>query len=201
MITTVIFDLGAVLIDWNPRYVFKHLFVTKEAMEYFLENICNNEWNELQDAGRSFEDATKILIQKFPEYSAEIEAYYGRWEEMLAGPIHETVSLLSKIKTDNKYRLLALTNWSAESFPIALKRFEFLSWFDGIVVSGEEKLKKPDPEIFNLLLDRYLLNSSECLFIDDNINNIKSAKVLGFQCVHFEDVETSLNEILKLLKY
>jgi 2-haloacid dehalogenase len=199
MINTVVFDLGAVLVDWNPRYVFKHLFVTEDATEHFLAKVCTSEWNELQDAGRSFQEATNILTEQFPEYRSEIAAYYGRWEEMLKGPIPETVVLLAELKASNSFKLFALTNWSAESFPVAKEKYNFLSWFDGIVVSGEEKMKKPDPAIFYLLLERYSIDVKSCLFIDDNLLNIETASQLGIQCVHFEETNFSVSKIRHLL--
>ncbi len=199
MINTIVFDLGAVLIDWNPRYVYRQLFVTDDAMEYFLSAICNSAWNEMQDAGRSFGEATHILTSQYPEYTNEILAYYGRWEEMLNGPIDATVDLFLSLKSSKKYQILALTNWSAESFPVALAKYDFLSLFDGILVSGEEKLKKPDPAIFHLLIERYNLSPEKCLFIDDNITNVKSAEDLGFNCIHFTDVERDIIRIKNLL--
>lgn len=195
MIDTVVFDLGAVLIDWNPRYVYRKSFVTTDAMEYFLRHVCSSEWNEMQDAGRSFAEATAVLSSQFPEYATEIVDYYGRWEEMLGGPIDQTVELLYDLKQFGKYKLLALTNWSAESFPVALDRYEFLSWFDGILVSGEEKMKKPDPAIFHLLVERYDIKPATSLFIDDNIKNIDSAAELGFHCLHFVNIDDNIKTL------
>src|SRR5215212_5971306 len=139
-ITTIIFDLGGVLIDWNPRYVYRTIFDNEEKIDWFFENICTNEWNEHQDSGRSLKEATEELVAKHPEHENEIRAYYDRWEEMLGGPINETVEILRSLKEANKYKLYALTNWSAETFPVALQRYDFLQWFDGIVMSGEEKI-------------------------------------------------------------
>lgn len=185
MIDTIIFDLGGVLIDWNPRYVYKQLYLTEDAMEHFLSEICTNSWNEKQDEGRSFQEATELLINNFPEYKNEIIAYYSRWKDMLGGPIHATVDIFSKLRDLNKYRIFALTNWSDESFPVALEMFDFLHWFDGIVVSGAEKLKKPDPDIFRVLFDRYNINSVNAVFIDDNHANIVAARQLGLNTIHF----------------
>lgn len=194
-IKNIIFDLGGVLIDWNPRYVFKDYFVTEDAMEYFLRHVCTHEWNEMQDAGRTFEDATQVLIEKFPEYTYEIKQYYGRWIDMLAGDIPETVEILYKLLAKNQYRILALTNWSDESFPIALDQFEFLHRFEGILVSGTEKLKKPEPEIFNLMAERYDLLPTETIFIDDNLNNIATAQKLGFDAIHFSNTQKLLADL------
>ena len=185
-LTTLIFDLGGVLIDWNPRYLYRKLFDTEEEVENFLSQITTMEWNEEQDGGRSIETGTRILIKRYPEYREKITAYYSRWEEMLGGPITATVNLLDKLRKQNKYRILALTNWSAETFPIAQSRYDFLNWFEGIVVSGEEHLKKPDPAIYQLLLERYQIVSSEALFIDDNLRNIEAARLLGIQSLHYQ---------------
>lgn len=200
MIETIVFDLGGVLVDWNPRYVYKDVFVSEDTMEYFLSNICTNHWNEQQDAGRSFEEATNLLIAEYPHYETEIKMYYGCWCTMLKGSIEETVELLRQLKSSEKFRLLALTNWAAESFPVALDRFEFLHWFEGILVSGEEKLKKPDPAIFKLMISRYDLDVNKTLFIDDNAANIQAAKKLGFNVVHFTSTQKSIDEILAIIK-
>lgn len=199
MIDTVVFDLGGVLIDWNPRYVYKNLFCTNEAMEYFLGNICTNAWNEEQDAGRTFADATSLLIEEFPQYTFEILAYYGRWREMLKGELTPTVELLKSIKSAGSFRLYALTNWSAESWHVALERFIFLQYFEGILVSGVENMKKPDHKIFQLLIKRYDIIPEKTLFIDDNILNIRSALELGFNAIHFNDMMQNIKEIKGIL--
>jgi 2-haloacid dehalogenase len=186
-IDTIIWDLGGVLVDWDPRYLYKKVFRTEAAVEYFLSAICTSDWNEEQDAGRSFEEATTVLSSQFPEYKTEISMFYDRWAEMLAGPIHENVELLRKMKESGKLRLYALTNWSAQSFPVALERFEFLQWFDGILVSGQEKLKKPDPAIYYLTLERFNIDRSSALFIDDNLRNVKAARSLNISSIHFEN--------------
>lgn len=184
-ITTIIFDLGGVLIDWNPAYVFDSLIEDNEKRRHFFENICTPEWNEEQDAGRTIREANELLINQHPEWKDYIEAYYGRWEEMLGGPIEETVSIFKELKDTNRYRFYALTNWSAELFPIALDRYEFLHWFDGRLVSGEEKLRKPFPEFYQLLLDRFDIKKEEALFIDDNLRNAEAAIAFGLQTVRF----------------
>lgn len=185
MTNTIIFDFGGVLIDWDPKYLYRKLFDREEEMLHFLENVCTSDWNEEQDAGRPIEDATKLLVDRFPEHEEYIKAYYGRWEEMLGGAIEGTVDLLQALKDSERYRIYGLTNWSAETFPIAKDRFEFLNWFDGIVVSGEEKNRKPFPEFYQLLLDRYSVKAEEALFIDDNLRNIEAANKLGIQTIAF----------------
>jgi len=185
MISTIIFDLGAVLIDWNPRLMYRTLFDDEAEMEKFLAEVTTSDWNEEQDAGRPLMEGTEILIQQFPEHEHLIRAFYGRWDEMLGEAFHDTVAIFKKLKESGKYKIYALTNWSAETFPVAQARFEFLNWFDGIVVSGEEKMRKPTPEFYHILLNRYEVNAQECLFIDDNYRNILAAEKMGIACIHF----------------
>jgi 2-haloacid dehalogenase len=182
-IKNIIFDFGGVLLDWNPRYLYNNLFDDKEQMEYFLTNVCSESWNVQQDAGRSLVEATKLLQQQFPEHQLMIQRFYDDWEIMLKGEIPENTVLIEQLKKKN-YRLFGLTNWSGETFPIALKKYMFLHEFEGIVVSGDEKLIKPDKEIYLVLLNRYKLKAENSIFIDDNINNIKTASHLGFHTIH-----------------
>ena len=184
-INTIIFDLGAVLIDWNPRYMYRTIFSDEAEMEKFLAEITTSDWNEEQDAGRPLHEATHLLVQQFPEHEENIRAFYGRWEEMLGDAFHDTVEIFRQLKESGKYNIYALTNWSAETFPVAFERFEFLKWFDGIVVSGAEKMRKPTPEFYHILLDRYQVKPEEALFIDDNYRNILAAEKIGIQCIHF----------------
>jgi len=196
-ITTVLFDLGGVLIDWNPRYVFKHYFDDTEKMEWFLEKVCDSDWNEEQDAGRSLVEATELKVAEFPEWETEIRAFYGRWEEMLGDAIDGTVDILRSVHNSPNFRLYALTNWSAETFPVALRRFQFLQWFEGIVMSGEEKTRKPFKDIYQIVIDRYAVNPVETVFIDDNLRNCHAAKAMGFNVIHFispEDTREKLKE-------
>ena len=186
MTTAIIFDLGGVLIDWNPAYVFDKLITDEDKRRRFFAEICTSDWNEEQDAGRSLKEATELLVNRHPEWKEYIEAYYGQWEEMLGGPIHETVEVFRELKESGRYRLYALTNWSAELFPIALDRYAFLHWFDGRVVSGEEKMRKPFPEFYQLTLDRFGLRPEEVVFIDDNLRNIEAASRLGIPSIRFE---------------
>lgn len=186
-IKAIIFDLGNVLIDWNPDYVFDKLFDAQEKKAHFFQHICTADWNEEQDAGRSLQEGTDLLVAKHPDWKEYIEAYYGRWEEMLGGAIEGTVEILKQLKESGHYKLYALTNWSAELFPIALQRYEFLQWFDGRVVSGEERLRKPSAEFYQLLLQRYELHADEVLFIDDNLRNVQAAEALGIKSIHFKN--------------
>jgi len=181
----IVFDLGGVLIDWDPRQVYRTIFATEQEMEDFLSDICKMEWNIQQDAGRSLAEATELLTQQHPEWKTEIAAYYGRWEEMLVGPILGTVEILKALVADENYRVVALTNWSAETFPVALARYDFLAWFEGILVSGEEKCIKPDPKIYNLLFERYGLVPGESLFIDDNAHNVEGSIAVGMDAIRY----------------
>ncbi len=181
-INTIIFDFGGVLIDWNPRYMYRDAFDEEAEMELFLSQVCTDDWNLQQDGGRSLAEGTRILQEQFPEHKLKIQLFYDRWEKMIKGDIPQNVAVLRRLK--EKYKLYGLTNWSAETFPIVFERYSFFQLFDGIVVSGEEKLIKPDHAIFNLLLKRYQLEASQSLFIDDNIKNIQAAKEMGFATIH-----------------
>lgn len=196
-INTIIFDLGNVLIDWNPKYVFDKLFDDEDRKKYFFENICTMEWNEAQDAGRPIKEATEELVAQYPEWKGYIEAYYGKWTEMLGGPIHDTVEIFKTLKQSGRYKLYALTNWSAETFPYALEMYEFLHWFDGRVVSGEEKMRKPHPEFYQVLLDRFDVRAEEALFIDDSVRNIQAAEKIGIKTIHFTSPEQLRNELVQ----
>lgn len=197
MIKNIIFDLGGVLIEWNPKNVFNQIFPNTEQASLFLEHICKYSWNLKQDEGRSLIDATLFLQKQHPEWHNEIAAYYGRWEEMLTGPIEESVLMLKELVNNAKYNVYALTNWSAETFPIAQSRYDFLSWFEGIVVSGEEKCIKPNPKIYKIILNRFNLEPNECLFIDDNLENTKAAAKLGIKTHHF----TTSQNLKSFLQY
>jgi len=199
MINTIIFDLGAVLIDWNPHYLYRSLFTDEQEMKDFLANICTSDWNEEQDAGRSLQEGTDLLVAQHPTHEAKIRAFYSRWIEMLGEPLHDTVEIFRQLKASGKYKIYALTNWSAETFPFALERYDFLNWFDGIVMSGAEKMRKPAPAFYQLLLDRYDVKAADALFIDDNYRNILAAEKMGIKSIHFTSAE-GLDEELKGLE-
>jgi len=187
-VDTVIFDLGNVLIGWDPRRLYRQLFDDEMEMEWFLREVCNSAWNEQQDAGRSWAEATAQLSAKFPDYAPLINAYRQRWEETLLGAMEDSVALLAALR-ERDVRLLALTNWSQETFPIARQRFPFLQWFEGIVVSGEERLIKPDPRIYQRLLERYGVKPATALYIDDSARNVAAAESLGMQGWWFRDAD------------
>jgi len=196
-IDTVIFDLGGVLIDWNPEYVYLDIFNgDREKMQWFFDTICTHDWNENQDAGYPLAQATADLVAKFPDYKSEIEAFYGRWPEMIGGAISGTVNILESIIKSKHYKVVALTNWSHETWPIVYKEFEFLQWFDGILMSGEEKTRKPFDEIYYLTLNRFDIKAENALFIDDNLRNIEAARRLGIHSIHFKNPESLLEALM-----
>ena len=195
-IKNIIFDFGGVVMDWNPRYFFKDYFNDDEKMEFFLKNIATDEWNAEQDRGRTLAEGTEIQVAKFPQWEKELRAYYDNWTTMLRSDIPKNVEVLRKLEHSN-YELFGLTNWSAETFPYALENYDFFKIFDGkIVVSGTEKVIKPDPKIWEVLLERYHIKVDESVFIDDNAKNIEVAKALGFITIHITP-ETDLEKELK----
>ena len=195
-IKNIIFDFGGVLMDWNPRYFFKDYFNDDEKMEFFLKNIATDEWNAEQDRGRTLAEGTEIQVAKFPQWEKELRAYYDNWTTMLRSDIPKNVEVLRKLEHSN-YELFGLTNWSAETFPYALENYDFFKIFDGkIVVSGTEKVIKPNPKIWEVLLERYHIKADESVFIDDNAKNIEVAKASGFITIHITP-ETDLEKELK----
>jgi 2-haloacid dehalogenase len=184
-IDTVVFDLGNVLIQWDPRHLYRKIFGADEAaMEYFLSEVCTMAWNEQQDRGRPWAEGIAEAIARHPAYAPQIRAFYERWEEMIPGALEDTVELLQQLRALN-VRLLALTNWSAQTYHFAEARFPFLSWFEGIVVSGRERLVKPEPAIYQLLIQRYQLRPETTAFIDDSLRNVAAAQSEGLQAIHF----------------
>ena len=189
-IKNVIFDLGGVLIDWNPDKVYKDVFNNdSKKMIHFYDKICTQDWNENQDAGYPMAKATEERVALFPEYEKEIRMFYGRWDDMLGDQIQGTVDILKELSDDPNYKVVALTNWSHETFPKAIAKFSFLQWFEGILVSGEEKTRKPFPEIYELTLSKFNLKAGESLFIDDNLRNIEAARKFGIHSIHFQSPE------------
>lgn len=168
-------------------------------MNWFFEHICTHDWNENQDAGYPLAQATEERVALFPGHEDHIRMFYGRWVEMLGNAISETVQVLEKLVHSNSYKVVALTNWSHETFPIALERFEFLHWFEGIIVSGEERTRKPFTDIYNITLERFNIRAENSIFIDDNLRNVEAARKLGINGIHFKDA-VLLKEQLKEYK-
>ena len=194
-IETIIFDLGGVLVDWNPRYLYRKIFDSEEEMETFLGEICTMEWNAEQDAGRTFAEATQLLVDQYPDYEPQIRAYFDRWEEMFSDNIEGSIKVLEELIAHPDYGVYALTNWSAETWPIALRKFPFFKWFEGVLVSGEENMKKPDLRIYRLICERFNLNIEKCLFFDDSPKNIVGAREAGMQAFQFLSPEQLREEL------
>ena len=183
--TAVVFDVGGVLIDWNPRHLYRELFDGDgPAMEHFLTHVCSPVWNLMQDAGRPFAEGVAELSRRFPEHAALIAAYDTRWEDMVAGAIDETVAILRALEA-SETPLYCLTNFSTEKLPLCMRRFDFFEAFDGIVVSGEIGMVKPDRAIYDHLVGTYGLTPSQCLFIDDNQDNVAGARSAGWQALQY----------------
>ena len=196
-IDTIVFDLGNVLIRWDPYPVLLKAFNNEDIKtRWFLDNICHMEWNTTLDTGIRFDDAKKQRIAEYPEYEEYIAIYLDKWEEMLQGAIDGTLDILKKLKESGKYKLFAITNWSAEKFPVARQKYSFLSWFDDIVVSGEIGIVKPDRRIYKYAIDRFNLQQPEsALFIDDRMENIEAAGEFGIKGIHFRDPQQLAAEL------
>lgn len=185
-ITAIIFDFGNVLLEWNPRFVYRHFFPNDmEAMERFFQEVNFMEWNLQQDKGRPFTEGVAILSGQFPQYAHLIQAYHDHWIDSVGGTITGTVELLNQLKQAG-FPLYGLSNWSAETFPYAREKYDFFELFDDMVISGEVGQVKPDPEIFQILLDKIGRPAQECLLIDDSLPNIQQANKMGFATIHFE---------------
>jgi 2-haloacid dehalogenase len=191
----VVFDLGGVLIEWDPRHLYRKLLADEAAVEEFLATVCTPEWNAELDRGRPFAEGVAELVERHPEHAAAIAAYHERWPEMVAGDIPGTVEVLAELRAAG-VPLYALTNWSAETFAITRGRFEFLEWFDGLLVSGEERVTKPDSAIFQLLLDRFGLDPTAIVFVDDSEANVAAARRLGFDAIGFTGHEELRRELV-----
>ena len=193
-----LFDLGGVFFDWNPKYFFRDVFKSKEELNFFLNNVCTNEWNIKQDAGRSIAEAEDELIIKFPSYAKKIKLYYLSHRKMIKQVYQDSVEILQKLKEKN-ISCYALSNWAAETFEGMTEDYLFLKKFDGIIISGQEKKIKPFDDIYIIAINRFELTPKDTVFIDDNIENIKTAIRLGFKTIHLVDPYQIKNEIYKYL--
>lgn len=191
----IVFDFGGVLINWDPRNLYKRFFPDQpQAMEDFLTEIHFMEWNAQQDKGRTFAEGVAIHSAQFPQHAHLIRAYYENWKESITGSINGTVEILHALK-QKKYNLYGLSNWSTETFPIVCDEFPFLNLFNGIILSGEVKLIKPDYAIYELCLKMTGAPADDCLFIDDSQANINTAKEMGFDTIRFTSPENLKSEL------
>ena len=198
-IKNVVFDFGGVLLDWNPRYFYKSIFNDDQKMEYFLQNIATSTWNAQMDKGRSFEECMKELAEQYPEYKDPIMLYRKGWETMLKGPIESGMRVLDAVMNAQKFKVYGLTNWSAETFPGTFNKYKFLQKFEGIVVSGEEQMIKPEKGIYLTLIERYNLVPEATFFMDDHIQNVETALSRGINAVQFTGTDKNLEQIAKIL--
>lgn len=193
--SVAVFDLGGVLIDWNPRYLYRKLFDgNDDAMEHFLATVCTSNWNSRQDAGRTLADACALLRSQHPDHAPMIDAWRDRYDEMLGGAIPGMVELLDELRSRG-VPIYALSNWSAETFPAAQKRFDFLQWFWGILLSGHVRLIKPDPRIYQLLFDTHKIEPVQAIYVDDIQANVDAAAAMGMRGVRFTDAEALRREL------
>jgi len=193
-----LFDLGGVFFDWDPNHFFKDIFYKNEEREYFLSNVCNDEWNIQQDAGRTIKEAEAVLIPKFPHYEKQIKMYYKNHRNMIRGTFNSSIQVLDKLKKQN-YDCYVLSNWSAETFVGMTDDYPFLRSFDGLLISGEDKMMKPNAEIYELAITRFNLTPQETVFIDDKLENIEAAKKLNLKTIHLVDPNKIELEIDKYL--
>jgi 2-haloacid dehalogenase len=194
----VVFDLGGVLIDWDPRHLYRKLFAGDEAaMEHFLANVCTHEWNRCQDAGRSFAEGARLLKLQYPDKAELIDAYGTRFDEMMTGPIAGAVEILAELR-DRDTPLYVLSNFSAETFPPTLERFDFLRWFRGMVISGEVGVIKPDPRIYEIMLVRFAIDPHQAVYIDDVAVNAEAARRFGIHGIHFTTPDAMREELVRL---
>jgi len=194
----VVFDIGGVLIDWDPRHLYRKLFPADEpAMEHFLANVCTHEWNRGQDAGRSFADGARLLKLQHPDKTELIDAYGARFDEMMPGPIAGTVEIVAELYQRDT-PLYVLSNFSAETFPAALERFDFLRWFRGLVISGEVGVIKPDPRIYKIMLARFAIDPHRTVYIDDVAANAEAARPFGIHGIHFTTPGALREELVRL---
>lgn len=198
MIKNIVFDFGGVLLDWNPRYLYRQYFKTEEEMENFFAKVGLYDWSATLDAGKPFAEGVKELQDRFPEYAKEIQLFDDEWRRTVKGCFPESVALLKKLKAGG-LGIYGLSNWSWEKAEGLIKEYDFFKLFDGMVISGIEKVSKPDPKIYQILLNRYHLQAEECVFIDDNAANIQAADALGFNAIVFDDIHNVTDKLKSLI--
>jgi 2-haloacid dehalogenase len=198
-IKNIIFDFGGVLVDWNPHYLFDKYFNDIEESNYFITNICNSEWNAEMDGGKPFEQAVRERSAMFPKYAEPLKLYQTNWMDTMGEEIPGMFDLVKSLKENGFPVIYGLTNWSAETFPTVQKKYRIFSLIDNIVVSGEVKQLKPNPEIFHTILNKYNLKAEESLFIDDNLKNVEGAKAVGINALRFENAEKLRQDLKNML--
>ena len=181
---TAVFDVGNVLVRWDPFRVYREMIPDEAKRNWFLQNVCTSAWNLEQDRGRSWEEGIALLVASHPEWEAQIRAYDERWHEAVPGMIEDSVAVLEELKARGE-KVYGITNFSREKWAECLIRFPFLQSFDGVVVSAHERVIKPDPAIYRILFERYDLAPQDCIFIDDSAKNIETARSLGMKGIHF----------------
>jgi 2-haloacid dehalogenase len=196
-IRAIVFDFGGVLLDWNPVHLYRHLLQDPAQIDKFLSDVDFSGWNAQQDKGRPFAVAVAELSSRFPQYADLIRAYRERWQQSIAGPIKGSVEILRALKAAG-HRIYGLSNWSAETFPLARSRFDFFGELEGYLISGEVGLIKPDPEIFMLFTKKFRFAPAECLLIDDSVQNIAEARRLGFLTIHFQSADQLRRDLEKI---
>lgn len=197
-IQAILFDFGNVLIEWDPRSVYRRYFPdNEEAMERFLQEVNFMDWNAQQDKGRSFSEGVALLSKQFPQYAELIQAYHDNWKDSIGNQFQGTVEILKRLKKAG-YPLFGLSNWSAETFPYARQKHDFFDLFDDIIISGEVGSIKPEREFFEIALKKIGQPANECLFIDDSLANIEQARKMGFATIHFESSEQLEQELQQL---
>ena len=189
-----LFDLGGVFFDWDPKYFFKDIILDPKELEFFLTHVCNNAWNIQQDAGRTIDEAENEIILKFPNYKKQIKMYYSNHRRMIKGVFLDSIEVLNQLKSANYY-CYVLSNWSAETFKGMKDEYAFLNQFDGMIISGEDKLIKPNSAIYQLAINRFDLDPETTVFIDDKLENVQAAKKNGFKIIHLIDPTKIKKEI------
>ena len=195
-IKAIIFDYGNVLLEWNPRLVYRRYFNDEETMEQFLNEVNFMEWNAQQDKGRRFAEGVAVLSQQFPQHARLIQSYHDQWRDSIGEAYWDTVEILKQLKQAG-YPLYGLSNWSAETFSLVRAKYDFFDLLDDMVISGEVGFVKPEPEIYQIMLDKIGKPAEECLFIDDSLPNIQQAEKLGFVGIHFQSAEQLRSELRK----
>ena len=193
----VVFDVGNVLLDWDPRNLYRKVFADAAEMDRFLTDVCHSDWNIAQDAGRSWSDAEAEAIARHPAYAAQVKLFRARWTEMIAGPIAGSVSLLDDLAKAN-VPLYAITNFAADTFAETRVRYDFFRHFLGIVVSGEIGIIKPDRRIYDRLANDYGIDLKRTIFIDDSVKNCIGARAAGMRAIHFHSPERTRGELASL---